>query len=253
MTQLDVEPGRTARPARTVAHVTGLLLMISGVAHLGILLADGGGWDGPVSWRKPATFGLSFGLTLITIAWVTGYLVMTPRWRFRLLGIFTADCVLEVAGITVQAWRGVPSHFNTETPVDRAIAMSLAAGGAVLVAVLGAYAVVALRGRVRGGADMRLAVGAGFGLMLICLVSGVAMVARGSILYRTASPAVAYETAGFLKPAHGIALHAVLVLPLLAALLRRLSRDERARHRMVAVATGLYCAATGAALVWSVI
>ena len=69
----------------------------------------GGPWDGPVSWRKPTTFGISFGFTLITICWVSSYLTLSPRTRSWLLGIFTADCVLEVAGITVQAWRYVPS------------------------------------------------------------------------------------------------------------------------------------------------
>ena len=32
-----------------------------------------------------------------------------------LLTVFAADCILEVAGITVQAWRDQPSHLNTTT------------------------------------------------------------------------------------------------------------------------------------------
>jgi hypothetical protein len=83
--------------------VIGAVLITSGIAHLGVFLIRGGPWDGPVSWRKPATFGLSFGLTLITITWVSAYLVLTPRRRTWLLGIFAADCVLEVLGITIQA------------------------------------------------------------------------------------------------------------------------------------------------------
>jgi len=34
-----------------------------------------------VSFRKPATFGLSFGLTTITLAWVTGRLRVTGHTR----------------------------------------------------------------------------------------------------------------------------------------------------------------------------
>jgi hypothetical protein len=31
----------------------------------------------------------------------------------RHLGLFVTGCVVEVSGITLQAWRHVPSHFNT--------------------------------------------------------------------------------------------------------------------------------------------
>ncbi|BCY12651.1 hypothetical protein [Actinoplanes sp. L3-i22] len=250
---LDVARLRRLRPVEQIAHLVGVLLMVSGVVHFGVFLIDGGPWEGPVSWRKPTTFGLSFGLTLITVAWVTGYLVMSPRARAWLLGVFTADCVLEVAGITVQAWRRVPSHFNTETPVSRAIAMALAFGGGVLVVVLVCFAVVALRGRIRGPADLRLALRAGWGLLLLTLATGVAMVAKGSILYRTESPQVAYTTAGSLKPVHGVALHAILVLPLIAVGLRALGRPEPWRLRAVKLAVWLYLLATAIAAVISLI
>jgi hypothetical protein len=39
----------------------GALLVASGLFHLTVFLVDGGPWAGPISWRKPATFGLSFG------------------------------------------------------------------------------------------------------------------------------------------------------------------------------------------------
>lgn len=244
------DPGMR-KPVELWAYIIGLVLILSGIVHLGVFLADDVPWAGPVSWRKPATFGLSFGLTLITVAWITRGLLLGDRARAWLLGVFAADCVLEVAGITLQAWRGVPSHWNTETPFDTGVAMSLAAGGAVLVTVLGWYAVTALRGRVGGPADMRLAVRTGFGLLLVSLASGIAMIARGTVLFRTVSPQAAYDNGGFLKPVHGVALHAVLVLPLLAVFLRRLGRGERSRLRVMVAACALYVAATGAALIVS--
>jgi hypothetical protein len=47
------------------AYWTGGLLILSGVLHFAVLLTGGGTWEGPLSLRKPATFGLSFGLTLV--------------------------------------------------------------------------------------------------------------------------------------------------------------------------------------------
>jgi hypothetical protein len=231
-------------PVERVSYAIGALLMLSGVFHFGVFLVDGGGWDGPVSWRKPTTFGLSFGLTLITVAWISSYLIMRPRTRAWLLGVFAADCVLEVFGITLQAWRGVPSHFNTQTPIDRTVAMSLAFGGAVLVVVLGSMAVVALRGRVRGGRDLRLAMRAGFAFLLVGLATGALMIANGTVLYRSGHHQEAFDTAGSWKPVHGVTLHAVLVLPLIAEAGRLLGWTEQRRYRAVTAGTGLYLAAT---------
>jgi hypothetical protein len=52
------------------AYRVAAVLFASGLFHLVVFAVDGGPWEGPVSWRKPVTFGLSFGLTLATYAWV---------------------------------------------------------------------------------------------------------------------------------------------------------------------------------------
>jgi hypothetical protein len=67
---------------------------------------------GAVSLRKPLTFGLSFGLTLAAVTWVTSSLALRPAARTVVLGTFTAVSVLETALVTMQAWRGVPSHLK---------------------------------------------------------------------------------------------------------------------------------------------
>ncbi len=230
-------------------YVVAGVLVLSGLAHLVVFAFDDRPWHGPVSWRKPATFGLSFGLTLATVTWVTSYLRMQSRTRAVLLGVFAVDCVVEVAGITVQAWRDQPSHLNTSTPVDAAIAYTLAAGGAVLVVVLGSFAVVALRGRVVGPPSMTLAVRAGFALLLAGLASGAAMIAVGTTAMRTGSPEHAYDIVGFLKGFHAVTLHGVLVLPGLAWVLGRRSDDEVLRYRVVLAAVAAYVVAALTVLV----
>ncbi|MEV6156276.1 hypothetical protein AB0L53_38620 [Nonomuraea sp. NPDC052129] len=114
-------------------YLIGLLLIVSGLVHLGVLVVDGGPWDGPVSWRKPFTFGVSFGLSVLSLTWVSQFIQL--RRRNVLLGVFAVASVVEVALISVQAWRGVPSHFNMSTDVDSLIARTLAAGGFTLIAV----------------------------------------------------------------------------------------------------------------------
>lgn len=236
-----------------LCHATGLLLVASGLAHLVVFAVDGGPWDGPVSWRKPVTFGLSFGVTLIAVTWVTSYLRAGQRLRTVLLVVFAADCVVEVGGITLQAWRRVPSHLDMETPFDTAVSMTLAVGGGVLVVLLTVFAVASFRHRPTGPAGMPLAVRSGFAILLVALASGAAMIARGVVLTRTGHQEAAYHSTAPLKPLHGVSLHAVLVLPALAWLLSRTSWSERTRRRIVAVAVGCYTAAVAGAGVWAVL
>ncbi|MGW0940938.1 hypothetical protein ACWD4O_00100 [Streptomyces sp. NPDC002623] len=232
---------------------TALLLILSGLVHLVVFAVDDGPWNGPVSWRKPVTFGLSFGVTLLAVVRVTSYLRVGPRLRAALLGVFAADCVVEVGGITLQAWRGVPSHLDMETPFDTAVSMTLAVGGGVLVVLLTVFAVASFRHRPTGPAGMSLAVRSGFAILLIALASGAAMIARGVVLTRTGHQEAAYASTASLKPLHGVALHAVLVLPALAWLLSRTSWSETVRWRIVAAAAGCYAAAVAAAGVWAVL
>ncbi|MFD5818966.1 hypothetical protein [Streptomyces sp. NPDC127038] len=254
-TRPPTTPKPELRPAERLCHATGALLVASGLLHLLVFAVDGGPWDGPVSWRKPVTFGLSFGLTLIAVTWVTSYVRMEARPRAALLLVFAADCVVEVGGITLQAWRRVPSHLNMSTGFDTAVSMMLAVGGGVLVVVLTAFALASFRNPPTGPVGMPLAVRSGFAILLVALASGAVMIARGVVLTRTGHQEAAYHSTAPLKPLHGVSLHAVLVLPALAWLLSRTDWSEWTRERVVLGAVCCYAAAvlvTGlhAALAW---
>jgi len=239
------------RRAERLCHAIGLLLVLSGLLHLVVFAVDGGPWSGPISWRKPVTFGLSFGLTLIAVTWVTSYVRVEPRLRTGLLLVFAADCVVEVGGITLQAWRRVPSHLDMETPFDTAVSMTLAVGGGVLVVLLTVFALASFRHRPAGPMGMALAVRSGFAILLVALASGAAMIARGVVLARTGHQEAAYHSTAPLKPLHGVSLHAVLVLPALAWLLSRTSWSETTRRRIVTAAVGCYAAAVVGAGIWA--
>ncbi|MDT0462075.1 hypothetical protein [Streptomyces gibsoniae] len=242
---------RAARPAERLCLATGAALVLSGLVHLLVFAVDGGPWDGPVSWRKPFTFGLSFGLTLTAVTWVTSYLRIGARSRTVLLVVFAVDCVVEVAGITLQAWRHVPSHLNTTTPFDTAVAMTLAVGGGVLVVVLTVFAAAAFRHRPAGPSGMPLALRSGFAILMVGLLSGAVMIARGVVLSRTGHQQAAYDSTAPLKPLHGVSLHAVLVLPALTWLLSRTAWSATAKRRVLRAAVGAYTVAVLGAGVWA--
>ncbi|MFF0743670.1 hypothetical protein ACFYVL_25060 [Streptomyces sp. NPDC004111] len=254
MTTTRAPGSRTLRPVERDCLVTGLLLIASGLLHLAVFAVDGGPWTGPVSWRKPVTFGLSFGVTLLAVAWVASYLRIGGRTRTVVLGLFAADCVLEVGGITLQAWRHVPSHLNMESAFDSVVSMSLAVGGGLLVVLLTVLAVAAFRHRPAGPAGMALALRAGFAILLVGLASGAAMIARGVILTRTGHQLDAYASTAPLKPLHGVSLHAVLVLPALAWLMAEgTAWSAEVRERVVAAGVWAYGAAVLGAAAWGLL
>jgi len=225
------------QPVERTAYVVGSLLIVSGLGHLVILLATGASWDGPLSFRKAITFGLSFGLTLVTIAWVTSFLRMNNRRRARLLGAFTAACVLETTLVSLQVWRGVPSHFNLETTFDGLVARTLAAGGLALVGLVVAFTLIAFRRNHGVPLSLLIAIRIGFSILIGSMVVGATMIAKGMRLVFAGNPQAAYATGGTLKPTHAVAMHAVLVLPLLAWWLSFADWNERQRVTAVTVAS----------------
>ncbi len=221
-------------------YLVGVLLLTSGLVHLGILLASAGSWEGPLSFRKPMTFGLSFGLTLISIVWVSSFLRLGQRSRVWLLGGFTVACVLETVLVSLQTWRGVPSHFNVATPIDASIARGLAAGGFVLVAIIVALTRAAFRPNPGVPISLRVATRIGFVALCGAMATGAAMIARGMALVFGGNPDAAYATGGTLKPTHAVTMHAILVLPALAWVLSFANWTERRRLAIVLIASSGY-------------
>lgn len=236
-----------------VAYLIGGLLLLSGLIHVAILLIGGGSWEGPLSLRKAATFGLSFGLTLINVTYVASFVTLKERSRNLLIGVFTAACVLETTLVSVQAWRGVPSHFNMETPLDAAVAQSLAFGGVTLVVVIISLTVAAFRDPAALPPGLRLAIKAGLIALVGSQIAGGLMIATGMRLVFSGDPQTAYATAGGLKPVHAALMHGILVLPLLAGVMSLTGRDPHSQLRVVRAGVALYAVVVAGAVALSLL
>ena len=230
------------RPYQTVAYVLGAAMVLSGLFHLGVLLVDGGAWKGAVSWRKPVTFGLSFGLTTVTLAWIAGLLAQRRLLKVSLLALAISSA-LEVFIVSLQKWQGVASHFNFATPFDSAVFSAMgfavsAIGLAILVFTGFAF------GRVQGGCPMAIAVRAGLLLLVAAQVLGAAIIANGIAIDRppTETDLAIFGTAGVMKLSHTVTMHAIQVLPALAVLLSVSPLDEESRVRVMWLAVASYVA-----------
>lgn len=252
------------RPLMVFAASMAVLTVVTAVG----LAVDGRTVAGSPVWFKPLKFSLSFAAYALSLAWM---LSLLPR--FRRTGWWAGTVVAVTSGIemvliTGQAARGRRSHFNNETPFDKALFDTMAVtvvalwAGALVISVLLFRTRRAERGltwSLRFGSVLSLA-GAAIGFRMarptpaqraeaqtgspeVLGAHGVG-VTDGS---GPSMPLTGWETAGGdLRVPHFVGLHALQILPFVLLALVMLAprfarlRDERVRLRLVLAACGTY-------------
>jgi hypothetical protein len=208
---------------RRMAYLVGAALIATGLAHAGIWAVAGGSASGPLSWRKPMTFGISFGLTTVTLGWAATYLPVRRLIGWVASGLLCASTAVEVAWVALQHARGVPSHFNTATTLDNALFMT--GGVAIVVTILVIVAMtLAAFTRIAAPSPMAWAIRSGLVALLAAQAVGAWMIAHGlSLADAGATPLTqsmsTYGIAGVMKFAHAVPMHAIQVFGALAWLL----------------------------------
>jgi hypothetical protein len=234
------------RGYQRLAYLVGAALIVIGLAHAGLWALTGGSASGALSWRKPTTFGFSFGLITVTLAWVGGYLPVRPAVGWVAAGLLGAAVGYEVV---VQHARGVPAHFNDTTPLDERLFIAGAVMVAVAIVVIAAMTLAAFV-RTTAPAPLAVAIRAGLVGLLAAQASGVWMLLHGlALLEDDADPLVqsmsTVGAAGQLKFAHAVPMHALQVLVVLAWLLWWSGLPQRRQTQLVALGVVGYGAWSG--------
>lgn len=190
------------------------LLIGSGAFHLAKLAFDGADWAGPLSLRKPALFGISGGLTTWSIAWLMTQL-RPRRYDRALANAIAIGLLTEVALITLQSWRGVGSHFNHATAIDASIETAML--GLILAVTLGIFYLTFRTFRLRAiEPSMVIAIRSGMGLLSLSCGLGILTTVLGEVSIASGTSYELWGRAGVLKFPHGVALHAIQLLPIVA-------------------------------------
>ena len=195
-----------------ILKTTGFLFLASGVFHAAVwALAGMPSLEGPVSWRKPMTFGFSTGVLFLSLSWVLS-LMPDSRRRVRQSLFFTALLIAEVGLIDMQQWRGVPSHFNDTTPFDAAVFTAMGALIVTASVVIGLWTWDTLRAPLATTPAYAFAARAGMVMLNVGNLVGLAMAATAATQF---------------KPVHGAALHVIQALPIAVWLAAHLTRRVR--------------------------
>lgn len=214
----------------------GLVLVASGCVHLAVWAVLGGPWEGPITWRKPILFGISGGVTAISLGWAWS------RLPFRRGDIWLAAAtawalLIEVVLIDLQRWRGVASHFNRETRIDSLLYDLMGYLILFVTVVIVDLTIRFVWQRAAVAADMLLAARAGLLFLAISCVLGIWASAHGDMRAAAGLSPETFGAAGVTKFPHGMALHAIQWLPMLAWAASRTGLTDSTRWRLVAMAT----------------
>lgn len=229
-----------SREVRWLA-IVGWVLVLSGLAHVVVWLVDGRPpLEGATGWRKPIVFGLSTGVTTLSLAALRVGAPQKLRWSLTYL----VTMVLELALIDLQAWRGVGSHFNISTLFDGAVFGLM--GLTILVSMAAAVVLGVSAARAKQDADLELSTQLATAALVLGSLIGIAIAVHGSVVQQLGGTP-GYLGAGEWKPVHAIALHGLQLFPLVAWWLRRTVPLTSSRVRLlsqVAGAWGLLVAAS---------
>lgn len=251
-------------PLLTVSTV---VMALGGLFTAAAMVLDSRQLLGEPLWLKPTKFYLSLAIYNATLLYFLSFLSQRPRF-VRAVGAILAACgALEMVAITFQAARGVRSHFNVATPFDQAIFASMGVAILVLWVTMMVVAAVLVRSKLEDrplASSLRVGLlvgvlGAGLGYFMVApRAEQIAVMAHGQEGPESGAhtfggkdggpglPLVGWSTtAGDMRPAHFLGLHAMQVLPFLAALLaRRRGRSEAQRLALVRAAGVAYAGLT---------
>jgi hypothetical protein len=241
---------------------TGTFLFVTMVVHIVILAVTGDTWSGPVSLRKPADFAEAGWLVTWSVALILPLLRTRPWQRMVIGGSAILFGVGETAIMAVEAWRGVPSHYNFSTTFDAALMRGGAAGtaGVFLVGVV----VLLVAGLRTGGLQrsVRLGIVAGVIVLFVGCAVGFIMVSNNSGVFQgSIGGGFANRTAAYLGPdaatvgpdylvlrpdtrggdlllPHAIGVHGLILLAVPAILLARTGMAAARQLRVIAALAG---------------
>jgi hypothetical protein len=239
--------GRELRHRNRFLFAVTVLNVALAVLFTALIQLDGRVLLGRNVWTKPWKFATSIAIFTATIGWLLPSVSLGDRPERRVSYIIGTAMLIEIALISGQAARGVPSHFNRSTLFDTLISLVM-----VLTITVSTLTVAYVFWRVtRTSPSLSTpylwGIRGGLLIFLIASFEGYLIVINGAHSVGTAPSAPGLPllnwklTGGDLRIAHFIGLHGLQVLPLTGYVVSRWDRvSERGALGLVSGVSALY-------------
>jgi hypothetical protein len=172
-------------------------------------------------WIKPMKFGLSVAIYCWTFGWLLQFLVR--KFNVKLISwVITLCMIAENVIITLQAARGVTSHYNISSGLDAALFGTMGTFIGINTVIVFYTLLLFLFSETTLNKNMLLAWQLGLFLFFVGGVAGGMMISNLAHTIGTAdgSEGIAFlnwsKVAGDLRSAHFITLHGLQAIPLFA-------------------------------------
>ncbi len=228
--------------AAAVAHIILLLIM------MGIAPFDEREVMGINPWIKPMKFAISIAIYLLTMGWLLDELPLSEKALRRVNWAMASTLFIEMALITMQAARGVTSHFNDTTAFNSAVFSIM--GVTIILNIMVASYVALKFWRTEAKIPAPYLWGIRLGLTIFVLASLEGLVMVGHSAHSVGAPdggpglpVVNWSVrSGDLRIAHFFGIHALQALPLAGYLLstRRAESLTRNGARWAQAAGAIY-------------
>jgi hypothetical protein len=233
----------TVSNPQRLLFISGSLVCLSMIVHSLILVVSGSSFHGPVSLRKAITFAETLWLTSWAVAWLLPFFRLGRIASWALAVVVSLFATAETFLMSMQVWRGVPSHYNFTTVFDMTVYLSTGVGALGFTIVVGIL--LALSFRLRGlPLSLRTAIVGGLVLTFYGALIGILMSANSGPVWQGLESLVARQMAGGfgqyngqpegsvggnLVLIHALGVHGLQVLPLIPWLLGYTALNERQR------------------------
>ncbi len=178
-------------------------------------------------WIKPLKFAISIGIFLITLAWLLPYFQLSLKTESRYVWLTWILFAIEIVILTVQAGRGVQSHFNITSPVNALMFNVMGMAITFNTILVGYLAWKAFQGNLNLPAGFLWGLRLGLLLFIVASLEGFVMASQlahsvGVPDGGPGLPLVNWSTrGGDLRIAHFIGLHGLQALPFIGILCDR--------------------------------
>jgi hypothetical protein len=210
------------------------LLFVVAVAHIILLLVmmfiapfDGREVMGINPWIKPIKFAASIAIYLLTMGWLLDELPLREKVKRRVSWAIAGTLIIEIVLITMQAARGMTSHFNNTTAFDAAVFSVMGASITFNILVAAYVALKFWKTEAKIPAPYLWGIRIGLTIFVLASFEGFAMVSHSahSVGVPDGGPGLPLvnwsRRGGDLRVAHFFGIHALQVLPLAGYLLSK--------------------------------
>ena len=240
----------------TLLSTLGWIFILLSLGHAIGILVDDREVLGINVWIKPLKFSLSIAIFMWTIGWLLYEVKLKIYPNFYMTIAFAAVMVIEQACITMQSFRGVPSHFNYSSSFDGIVYGIMGLGIIVNTILVTLLLIFFIRKKTLVLPQPYLwSIYLGLFIVILGSVEGAIMVMKSTHTIGAADggpglPFVNWSTShGDLRVAHFMALHGIQFSLIAGSLLSRGTGPERPRTLALIAIVLAYTAIT-AYLFW---